>query len=89
MVGARGLNAMDVSNILTVKRGGLGLLDHHISILSPGFVSCKKKNRNAKNMASAGARDYMGSGQRVRGTKPPVAECILLPKRANLLLSFK
>jgi len=26
----------------------------------PGFVSCKKKNRNAKNMASAGARAYMG-----------------------------
>ena len=25
-----------------------------------GFVSCKKKNRNAKNMASAGARAYMG-----------------------------
>jgi len=27
---------------------------------NPGFVSCKKKNRNAKNMASAGARAYMG-----------------------------
>ena len=26
----------------------------------PGFVSCKKKNRNAKNKASAGARAYMG-----------------------------
>ena len=25
-----------------------------------GFVSCKKKNRNAKNMASAVARAYMG-----------------------------
>jgi len=25
-----------------------------------GYVSCKKKNRNAKNMASAGARAYMG-----------------------------
>ena len=28
--------------------------------LYTGFVSCKKKNRNAKNMASAGARAYMG-----------------------------
>ena len=27
--------------------------------LYTGFVSCKKKN-NAKNMASAGARAYMG-----------------------------
>ena len=27
--------------------------------LRSGFVSCKKKNRNAKNMASAGARAYM------------------------------
>ena len=25
-----------------------------------GFVSCKKKNQNAKNMARAGARAYMG-----------------------------
>ena len=30
------------------------------SAAKPGFVSCKKKNRNAKNMASAGARAYMG-----------------------------
>ena len=29
-------------------------------VLGAGFVSCKKKNRNAKNMASAGARAYMG-----------------------------
>jgi len=50
-----------------------------------GFVSCKKKNRNAKNMASAGARAYMGD----RAKPPPEAEGILLPKRANLSLSFK
>ena len=50
--------------------------------LNAGFVSCKKKNRNAKNMASAGARAYMGVWGRcsqrgpgaeplVRGAKPP------------------
>ena len=50
-----------------------------------GFVSCKKKKRNAKNMASAGARAYMG----VWGRSPPEAEGILLPKRAILSLSFK
>ena len=33
-----------------------------------GFVSCKKKNRNAKNMASAGARAYMGD----RAKPPPL-----------------
>ena len=63
-----------------------------------GFVSCKKKNRNAKNMASAGARAYMevcgrcpqrGPGQSPwwggqGGEAPPEAEGILLPKRANL-----
>jgi len=68
-----------------------------------GFVSCKKKNRNAKNMASAEARAYMGIWGRcpqrgpgaeplVRGSgrqSPPDAEGILLPKRANLSLSFK
>jgi len=65
-----------------------------------GFVSCKKKNGNAKNMASAGARAYMGVWGRcpqrgpgaepqVRGAKPPEAEGILLPKRANLSLSYK
>jgi len=32
-----------------------------------GFVSCKKKDRNAKNMASAGARAYMGDR-----AKPPL-----------------
>jgi len=69
---------------------------------SPGSVRfCKKKNRNAKNMASAGARAYMGvwgrwpqrgPGTEVRGSggrSPPEAEGILLPKRANLSLSFK
>ena len=39
-----------------------------------GFVSCKKKNRNAKNMAIAGVRGAF--------------YCILLPKRANLSLSL-
>ena len=71
-------------------------------MVSPGFVSCKKKNRNAKNMASAGARAHMevwgrcpqrgpGAEPQVRGSggaKPPEAEGILLPKRANLSLSF-
>jgi len=42
----------------------------------PGFVSCKKKNRNAKNMASAGARAYMGvwgqCPQRGPGAEPLV-----------------
>jgi len=52
--------------------------------LYAGFVSCKKKNRNAKNMASAGARAYMGVPR-----SPPETEGILLPKRANLSLSFK
>jgi len=50
--------------------------DPHVAALSnqlvpnsttPGFVSCKKKNRNAKNMASAGARAYMGG----LGAVPP------------------
>ena len=67
-----------------------------------GFVSCKKKKRNAKNMASAGARVYGGlgavppagsrgraPGHGVRGAKLPEAEGIILPKRANLSLSFK
>ena len=47
-----------------------------------GFVSCKKKNRNAKNMASAEAAAYMevwgrcpqrdpGAEPLVRGAKPP------------------
>ena len=72
-------------------------------VFCSGFVSCKKKNRNAKNMASAGARAYMGVWGRcpqrdpgaeplvgVRGGRsPPEAEGILLPKRANLSLSFK
>jgi len=65
----------------------------NVSICTPGFVDdamsahngtngqgsfpVRKKNRNAKNMASAGSRAYMG----VWG--------ILLPKRANLSLSFK
>ena len=39
-------------------------------------VSCKKKNRNAKNMASAGARAYMGvwglCPQRGPGAEPMV-----------------
>ena len=63
--------------------------------LSAGFVSCKKKNWNAKNMASAGALAYMGvlerCPQRSPGQSPwsgrrspPEAEGILLPKRANL-----
>jgi len=63
----------------------------------PGFVSCKKKNRNAKNMASAslygglGAVPPAGPRDRAPGQplKPPEAEGILLPKRANLSLSFK
>ena len=72
-------------------------------VTHPGFVSCKKKNRNAKNMASAGARAYMGVWGRcpqrgpgaeplvrgLGGRSPPEAEGILLPKRANLSLSFK
>jgi len=41
-----------------------------------GFVSCKKKNRNAENMASAGARAYMGvwgrCPQRGPGAEPLV-----------------
>ena len=41
-----------------------------------GFVSCKKKYRNAKNMASAGARAYMGvwgrCPQRGPGAEPLV-----------------
>jgi len=44
--------------------------------LYSGFVFCKKKNRNAKNMASAGARAYMGvwgrCPQRGPGAEPLV-----------------
>ena len=67
-----------------------------------GFVSCKKKNRNAKNMASEEREPIWGSGGGApsgvqgqspwsgsQGAKPPEAEGILLPKRANLSLSFK
>jgi len=77
-------------------------LSVRLFVCYPGFVSCKKKNRNAKNMASAGARAYMevwgGAPSGVQGqspwsggqgAKPPEAEGILLPKRANLSLSFK
>jgi len=73
-----------------------------IATAAAGFVSCKKKNRDAKNMASAGARVYMGVWGRCpqrgpgaepwsggQGAKPPEAEGILLPRRANLSLSFK
>ena len=45
-------------------------------VLHSGFVSCKKKNRNAKNMASAGTRAYMGvwgrCPQRGPGAEPLV-----------------
>jgi len=64
------------------------------------FVSCKKENRNAKNMASAslygvwGQCPQRGPGAEplvrgLGGQSPPEAEGIILPKRANLSLSFK
>ena len=54
----------------------------------PGFVSCKKKYRNAKNMASAGARAYMGVWGRCphRG---PAAEPLVRGQGGEAPLSWR
>jgi len=53
---------LDTKVSLSVISWRLSSVERSRQHLRSGFVSCKKKNRNAKNMASAGARAYMGSG---------------------------